>query len=362
MNTGFSIGMMIRSLSAPRGRAQADLPCASLDPERQHGVDAGERKEDREGSHPRDDGGGQRQLQHQRATDLVEWKDLVEAQSGNRPTRRGCAGAKRTGVRRPPRLRSRRRGRLAVARAGGYMPAPSGESSASIARSGTTPTIWYQGSVSASASRPGGGAYRTRRPTALRPPSTRSTNDWLTMTTPGSESASPELNPRPASTRASSASKVVGRDRGGAYPRRDPRRGEIAVGLHLDGALRMRHPRETVGEGHGSDTGLGLQPQPQLFIPLPIACGELFLGELRPRTELVFPVHLHPGGSVLTSVEGNRGAPLLQHLGEDRVGDRHRQRGQGHLYDDDSRTRGGSPRWSAARCWTAADGFPDCLR
>ena len=46
--------------------------------------------------------------------------------------------------------------------------------------------------------------------------------------------------------------------RRGAYPRCDRRRGEIAVGLHLDGALRMRHPRETVGEGHGSDTRLGL--------------------------------------------------------------------------------------------------------
>ena len=74
----------------------------------------------------------------------------------------------------------------------------------------------------------------------------------------------------------------------------------------------MRHPRETVVEGHGSDTRLGLQPQPQLFVPLPVACGELLLGELRPRTELVFPVHLHPGGSVSNAVEGNHDAPLLQ--------------------------------------------------
>ena len=81
--------------------------------------------------------------------------------------------------------------------------------------------------------------------------------------------------------------EVVGRDGGGADPRRDPRRGEIAVGLHLDGALRMRHPRETVGEGHGSDTRLGLQPQPQLFVPLPVECGELLLGELRPLSFLV---------------------------------------------------------------------------
>ncbi len=83
MEHGLQHGNDDPQLVGAEGRAQADLPCASLDPERHHGVDAGERKEDREGFHPRDDGGGQRQLQHQRATDLVEWKDLVEAQSGS---------------------------------------------------------------------------------------------------------------------------------------------------------------------------------------------------------------------------------------------------------------------------------------